>query len=179
MKKHIPNALTLLRILCVPVFIWFSSQDDGLLWAFVIFLFASITDYFDGMLARKMNVISNFGKIMDPLADKLLVLSALGLLHFRLHYISLWIFGIILFREIAISVLREYFARQKKFIAAGIRGKLKTVLQMVGIIAALLYTVVWGPFTNSLQRWFEIYYWFVVVITLYSGWGYLAAFKKK
>lgn len=181
MKKHIPNVLTLLRICMVPLFVWFafSSQDAGMLWALLTFVVASLTDWLDGMLARRMNVISNFGKIMDPLADKLLVSAALIMLYARLHYISLAVVIIILGREVLISVLREYFARRKVFIAADIWGKLKTVLQMVGIIAAMAYTVIWGPFTNFLHIAFEIYYWLVVAVTLYSGWGYLAAWVKK
>jgi CDP-diacylglycerol--glycerol-3-phosphate 3-phosphatidyltransferase len=181
MKKHIPNFLTLLRVCMVPLFVWlaFSSLDAGLLWAFVVFVAASITDYFDGMLARRMNVISNFGKIMDPLADKLLVSAALIMLYARLHYISLAVVIIILARELLISLLREHFARRRVYIAAGIWGKLKTLLQMVGIIAAMAYTVIWGLFTNFLHHAFEIYYWLVVAVTLYSGWGYLAAWVKK
>ena len=76
MKKYIPNFLTLLRVILVPIFIWFvffASIKYHLIWGLVIFIIASITDYYDGMLARRFKVISDFGKVMDPLADKILI----------------------------------------------------------------------------------------------------------
>ena len=87
--KHIPNILTMLRILLIPFFIYYFINESFMV-AFIIFIVASVTDFFDGYLARKFQVISNFGKIMDPLADKLLVLSALALLSFgKFGYLSM------------------------------------------------------------------------------------------
>lgn len=111
--KHIPNILTMLRVIIIPFFIYYFTQNQ-LMFAFVLFIVASITDYFDGYLARKYQVISNFGKIMDPLADKLLVLSALALLSFGKHgYLSVWIFIIITFRELLITVLRDVYKKKR------------------------------------------------------------------
>jgi len=161
MRKLIPNVLTLLRIAFVPVFIWFCFLDktpNGMIWATIIFILASITDYFDGLLARSLNAVTTFGKIMDPLADKLLVLSALSVLTFRLHYVSLTLYIIIAFREVLVSILREFFAARKVFIPANIWGKIKTVFQMIGITITLLY--------HSYSILFEISNRTVVISTL-------------
>lgn len=177
MYKKIPNALTILRMLLVPLFIWllfFARQDSASAWALAIFVIASVTDYFDGYLARKWDVISDFGKIMDPLADKLLVLSALiGLTllpPFKLHPA---IFILIFLREVLISILREIAKKRGLVIAAGIWGKLKTVMQMLGIIAALALPVVLSPLPAYLVPGIRLWFWLVVLITLFSGINYL------
>lgn len=138
MIQHIPNALTLLRVIAVPVFI--ITMDKYPFTALLIFIGASITDFLDGYLARKLNVISNFGKIMDPLADKILIISAMILLSLPpIRYIHWIIVAIVTVRELAVTVLRDDYRSKNIIIAANIWGKIKTVLQMVGIISALLY----------------------------------------
>lgn len=178
MKKYIPNILTTLRMLLVPVFIYIiflSNIPDRVFYSTLIFILASITDYFDGMLARKYNVISDYGKIMDPLADKLLVISALIVLALKLDYISNAVVIVILIREVLISFFREYFARKNIVISANIWGKIKTLFQMIGISLILVYQSIFElfdnipPFSENMLLCIEIYFWLVAVLTWFSG----------
>ena len=188
MIKYIPNSLTILRMILVPLFIWlifFAPFASSVILATIVLIFASITDYFDGMLARKFKVVTNFGKIMDPLADKMLVISALLALALPpINYISIIVVFIILFREISVSILRNYNARKKIFIAANIWGKIKTVLQMVGVIAALVYYSLsqiikgWNPHQKCIVLGFRVFFWMVVFITILSGLNYFFLKRK-
>jgi len=176
--KHIPNLLTLLRMVFIPFFIYYFIQDE-LLVAFSLFIIASVTDYFDGFLARKYEVISNFGKIMDPLADKLLVLSALALLCYGKHgYLSGWIFIIITLREIIITILREIYKKKNIIMAANKWGKLKTVTQMVGLTLSLLVLAVNTNFLAEYSLYLNIYFWAVAIVTILSGFSYLKNIKE-
>lgn len=136
---NIPNILTLLRIIMIPIFYvgFFSDITNSSLFAALIFIVASLTDWFDGFLARKWSLVTNFGKIMDPLADKLLVMTALVCLltSFR---IPAWAVIVILAREMAITGLRIIAASEGVVVAADMLGKFKTVFQMVAIILLLL-----------------------------------------
>lgn len=176
MFKQIPNILTTLRILLVPVFIWifyFTPVSDSYIWALVIFVVAEVTDYFDGMIARKYNLVSNYGKVMDPLADKLLTGAAFIGIALTQYYFMDWIIvGIIIFREIAVSVLREINARKKIYIPANIWGKLKTTLQMVGLTAALIYIALFKVDNNTVNLVFYYYFWIVALVTIISGFSY-------
>ncbi|MFO7896929.1 MAG: CDP-diacylglycerol--glycerol-3-phosphate 3-phosphatidyltransferase [Candidatus Cloacimonadales bacterium] len=185
MKKQIPNILTMLRIILVPWFLWityFSQPENFVIWITAIFIVASITDYLDGMLARKFDVISNFGKIMDPLADKLLVIAALMALYIPLGYISLPVIIIIVAREIVITILRDNYAKKGIYIAANNWGKVKTVFQMVGLVGVLVYASVLQYFGWQPQSWVQIfiriYFWITAAITLYSGMNYIIRKKK-
>lgn len=188
MIKYIPNSLTILRMILVPLFIWlifFAPFTSRVLLATIVLIIACITDYLDGMLARRFKVVTNFGKIMDPLADKMLVLSALLALALPLiNYISIFVVFIILFREISVSILRNHYARKKIFIAANIWGKLKTVLQMLGVIAALVYYSLsqiikgWNPHQKCIVLGFKVFFWMVVFITILSGLNYFF-FRQK
>ena len=188
MIKYIPNSLTILRMILVPLFIWlifFTPFAHNILLATIVLILASITDYFDGMLARKFKVITNFGKIMDPLADKMLVISALIALALPpINYISIFVVFIILFREISVSILRNYNARKKIFIAANIWGKLKTVLQMLGVITALVYYSLsqiikgWESHQKCIILGIRVFFWIVVFITILSGLNYFF-FRQK
>jgi len=186
MKRKIPNSLTIFRIILVPIFIWliFSNKiTNNIIWATVVFIVACITDYFDGMLARRLKVISNFGKIMDPLADKILIISALIAISIKMNYISIIVVIIIIIREIAVSILRNYYVKKDIYIAANIWGKLKTILQMVGIIAALIYR----SFISILDKnenaiiisGFNIFFWLVAVVTILSGMNYFIIKQEK
>ena len=136
---NIPNMLTLLRIIMIPIFyiIFFSDITNNSLFAALIFIIASLTDWLDGFLARKWKVVTNFGKIMDPLADKLLVMTALVCLltSFR---IPAWAVIVILSREMAITGLRIIAASEGVIVAADKLGKFKTVFQMFAIVLLLL-----------------------------------------
>lgn len=137
---NLANKLTLIRIFLVPVFLIFIAVKGipyGTVIATFIFILASLTDKLDGYIARSRNQITNFGKFMDPLADKLLVTAALISL-VELHVVPSWAAVIIIAREFAVSGLRSIAAAQGKVIAASWWGKIKTVIQIVAIILLLL-----------------------------------------
>lgn len=183
MKRQIPNALTVLRFLLVPFFAYYlfvSTVYDRIVIAAIIFIVASLTDYLDGLLARKMNVISDFGKIMDPLADKLLVLTALaGLCWLQPFQISKIVFFVVLCRELLITLLREIYQRRGIVVAADKLGKLKTVLQMVGIVAALGVWSFVPDISKGLHRIFDLWFWLIALITLISGVNYCIVLYKR
>ena len=175
--KHLPNILTMMRILLIPFFIYYFINGSFMV-AFIIFMVASITDFFDGYLARKYQVISNFGKIMDPLADKLLVLSALALLSFGKHgYLSMWIFIIITLREVLITILRDIYKKKKIILAANNWGKIKTALQMVGLTVSFFLLGINFRLTNYVL-YLNLYFWVVVIVTLLSGASYFKNIKE-
>ena len=177
LKNMIPNILTILRMIAIPFFVILLLQEHALA-ALLIFVIACITDYFDGNLARKWKYISKFGQIMDPLADKFLVLSALILLCIEpIAYLHWSVMVIITLREVIISVYRSYHSKKGRIIPAIFWGKLKTTLQMIGIIGALTLYAAFDMFDNFLSPTFventilgiQIYFWMVVLITIYSG----------
>lgn len=141
MKLNLANKLTVLRIFFVPIFLLFIIVKDivpyGSFIATIIFILASLTDKLDGYIARSRNQVTNFGKFMDPLADKLLVTTALICL-VDLHVISSVVAVIIIAREFAVSGLRTVAASDGKVIAASYWGKAKTVVQIIAIVCALL-----------------------------------------
>ncbi len=143
---NLPNRLTTFRMIIVPFFVLFMLLDPGL-WAvilsLVLFIAASLTDLLDGRISRKRNLVTNFGKFMDPLADKLLVCCALVCLMAR-GKVFAWVVIIIVAREFVISGFRLIAAEHQIVIAAGIWGKLKTVFQMAAIILLLL-SCAWNP----------------------------------
>lgn len=137
---NLANKLTIIRIFLVPVFLFFMIYEGipyGTIIATVIFILASLTDKLDGYIARSRNQITNFGKFMDPLADKLLVTSALISL-VELRIIPAWAAIVIIAREFAVSGLRTIAAAEGKVIAASWWGKIKTVIQIMAIILLLL-----------------------------------------
>ncbi|MBQ6875085.1 MAG: CDP-diacylglycerol--glycerol-3-phosphate 3-phosphatidyltransferase [Lachnospiraceae bacterium] len=138
---NLPNKLTILRVFLVPVFVVFMLTDLGgnySNWiALVIFVAASLTDSLDGYLARKNNLVTNFGKFMDPVADKLLVCSALICL-MELNRVPAWMVLIIIAREFIISGFRLVASDAGVVIAASYWGKFKTISQVVMIIALLI-----------------------------------------
>ncbi|MBQ7743552.1 MAG: CDP-diacylglycerol--glycerol-3-phosphate 3-phosphatidyltransferase [Lachnospiraceae bacterium] len=133
--KNLPNKLTMCRVIAIPIFIVLFMLGFRIGSA-VVFVLASITDYFDGVIARKYNLISNFGKLMDPLADKMLVITALFLLTEtrEVHFLCTLI---VILRELTISSIRLIALEQNKVIAASMWGKFKTATQMVAIILLL------------------------------------------
>ena len=183
MKLNLPNKLTLLRVLLVPVFMVFAAlshfgREDFSplmsLLAAVIFALASITDYLDGHLARKHNLITDFGKFTDPLADKMLTTAAL-IYMVTDGVCSPIVLAIVLFREFAVAGVRMIAASGQKVIAANMWGKVKTVLQMVTV---LVYYFSCGLFSSWLDAGLislvtQILCWLVAAITLLSGGKYL------
>ena len=149
---NLPNKLTVLRVLMIPFFVAVLMYRQGELQTFrwiaaVIFIIASLTDWFDGYLARKHNLVTNFGKFMDPLADKLLVCAALICLT-ALGQLPAWLVIIIVSREFIISGFRLVAAEQGLVIAASYWGKFKTTFQMVSIILLIidlpaLFVITW------------------------------------
>lgn len=164
-KENIPNALTLGRILIIPVFIvlltvWQSSLSHVL--AASIFALASITDYLDGYLARKWKVVSNFGKFADPMADKILVMTAFIML-VELKMAPAWVVAIIICRELAVTGLRLLLVENGgTVLAAAMPGKIKTFSQMFAIIFLLLHWNLSG----------QVLLYTALFFTLYSGYDY-------
>ena len=137
---NLANKLTMIRIFLVPVFLIFITVEDipyGSIIATVVFIIASLTDQLDGHIARSRNQITNFGKFMDPLADKLLVTAALVSL-VELNLVPGWAVVVILAREFAVSGLRTLAASEGLVIAASWWGKIKTVTQMIAILLLLI-----------------------------------------
>ena len=138
---NLPNKLTVLRIVMVPFFVFFMLAEfvpHRYLFALILFCAASYTDHLDGKIARRDNLITNFGKLMDPLADKILVMSAL-ICMVKLDLASTVCVLLIMIREFAITSIRLLAVEQGRVIAANNWGKAKTVSQMVAIIAILFF----------------------------------------
>lgn len=137
---NLPNKLTLLRIILVPFFVLFLLLDaipHHYLIALVIFAAASITDMLDGKIARKYNMVTDFGKFADPLADKILVISAFACF-IQMDIVNAVFIILVLFREFTVTSIRLVAAEHGKVVAANMWGKAKTVSQMIAIIAVLL-----------------------------------------
>lgn len=154
---NLPNKITIARIILVPVmmiipFLGIKGEAFlGITWAslitLIIFLIASLTDYLDGHIARKRNIVTNFGKFLDPIADKLLVLAALVML-VESDMLPAWIPIVIAAREFMVSAIRMLAATSGKVIAASMLGKIKTVSQMIAISLAFLDT---NPFMSFIH----------------------------
>lgn len=131
---NLPNQLTVLRVLIIPFFLIFLYMDTDTtnIISTVLFIIASITDYVDGYLARRYQIVTDFGKILDPVADKILVAATMIVL-VELNRLAGWIVIIMLARDFIIGALRNFAASKGVVIAAGFSGKLKTVLQMVAL----------------------------------------------
>jgi CDP-diacylglycerol--glycerol-3-phosphate 3-phosphatidyltransferase len=144
----LPNWLTIARILSVPVIIFlasFPSRGFGVA-AAVVFSVAAITDFLDGYVARKTGQVSDFGKLLDPIADKIIVAAAFIML-VNLDRAPAWVIALIICREFAISGLRAYAGTRNVVIEAGFAGKTKTTLQILSIIGLLVNYPLWGfPF---------------------------------
>lgn len=136
---NIANALTVVRLILVPVFIAMvlHGNDMGMLLATLVFTVAALTDKLDGYLARRLNLITNFGKLADPIADKALTMSALVLLSY-LGQLWWWVTIVIIVRELGITFMRMAMVRKGAVMAASKGGKLKTTLQMVAIVGLLM-----------------------------------------
>lgn len=131
------NKITIARVVLIPVFLWLAYAGYRIP-ALIVFIIASLSDLLDGYIARHYNQISNFGKFMDPLADKILVLAAMCFLVER-GWMPGWAVAIVLFREFAVSGLRLVAAERQRVIAAAWSGKIKTTCTMIGLCFMLVY----------------------------------------
>lgn len=198
------NKITLTRIAMIPFFIYFAAQpmftqiNDVVYFptctviALVLFCVASFTDFLDGYVARKYNQVTDFGKFVDPLADKLLVASAL-ILFVEQKAMAGWMVCVILARELIITSLRVVAANKGVVMAATWTGKVKTCVQIGGIIVIYLYYIITGalangvafadgdgvtavmvmPHTDGMPLLLTIVGWVVTLVTIYSGYDYL------
>lgn len=194
---NLPNKLTLFRIILVPIMVIVSFFDipgsflgiSTTMWIMeLIFIIASITDKLDGYLARKNNQVTNFGKFLDPIADKILVIAAM-ILFVEMGRLPAWIPIIVIFREFAVSGYRLIAVQNSgKVIAANVWGKLKTVTQMIAIILMFLTTQPYFAFVNSALTYMttgdfvmnilaSIFMTISVIATIFSGYEYLKGGK--
>lgn len=162
---NLPNKLTIARVIMIPFFLVFLMTDffeAARYVALAIFIIASLTDMLDGKIARKYNLVTNFGKFMDPLADKLLVCSAM-IAFTGMGIMPAWIVIIIIAREFIISGFRLIAAEKNVVIAAGMSGKIKTTVQM--IMCCLLIARL--PF-NFMRYVEQVFIYAALVLTVYS-----------
>lgn len=167
------NKITILRIILVPVFmaLMLVNNDACRMWALAIFIIASFSDWLDGYIARNYNQVSNFGKFMDPLADKILTTAAFLMLFDRIWYAAVAIM-LILTREFMVAGLRMNASTNGTVIAASMFGKVKTVVQMIAIIASIALTHSVFPQETSILMT-NIFVWASTIVTVVSGIDYL------
>ena len=174
---NLPNKLTVARVCMVPLFMvaLMLNTEVSRVVATVIFALASFTDMLDGKIARKYNLITNFGKLMDPLADKILTAAAMVCL-VELGDLAAWIVVIILFREYAITGLRSVAASENIVVAANIWGKVKTVCQMIALMLLMLKPQIVALCGVNLGL---ILMYVALLLTVYSGVDYVVKLKKQ
>ncbi len=170
-NMNLPNKLTVIRILAIPLFLIFLYISKGMFrfLPLLIFAAAAITDAIDGYIARRDNLITDFGKFMDPLADKLLTASAF-IAFVEIGYLSSWVVVLIISREFLVSGFRTLAASKGVTIAANNWGKVKTIFQMILIIVVLLNYTGYFEFTNL---WIGPLVAIVVLLTVTSGATYI------
>lgn len=166
---NLPNALTMARLVLVPIFVILALQ---IAWAprwaaFVVFALAAITDRFDGQLARSWNQITDFGRIVDPIADKALTLCGFAVLSW-LGYLPWWVTALIAVRELGITAMRGFFLRRGVVVSANNAGKLKTFMQIIALGTLLIpwWVVLMIRLGQALAG-------VALALTIYSGIGYI------
>lgn len=189
-KMNLPNKLTVLRVVLIPLFMLFMLCFEigprlHTILAMAVFIIASLTDMLDGKIAREQNLVTNFGKFLDPLADKLLVMVALISFTFE-RWIDPVAVVIILAREFMVTGLRLVVANEGIVVAAGIWGKLKTAFTMVAMCIIMFLQILFpelkgAPDLNWVNPVFitnEVLIWISVILTVISGGIYLKAYGK-
>jgi CDP-diacylglycerol--glycerol-3-phosphate 3-phosphatidyltransferase len=168
----LPNVLTVLRIMLVPALVvaLLGNTPDGDVIAAIVFALASLTDFIDGYLARARDSITTFGKLMDPLADKLLIVAALISL-VSLHRLAAWIAMVIITRELAVTVLRLGATQAGVVIAASLFGKVKTCLQIAAILAVIA--------VHGQPTWVSALLYLTVLVTVLSGLDYFFGLRRQ
>lgn len=171
---NLPNALTILRILAIPiiVFLLFYPGKIASFFASTIFLFAAITDGLDGYIARRQNIVTTLGKFLDPMADKLLVVTSLIML-IHLGRVPAWIVAIIAGREIAVTGLRAIAINEGIVISASQLGKYKTLLQVIATTTLICH---YPYYSIDLHNVGMIFLWAALVLTVGSGLDYFRGF---
>jgi len=169
---NLPNVLTVLRIMLVPVLVvaLLGNTPSGDVLAAVVFALASLTDFVDGYLARTRDSITTFGKLMDPLADKLLIVGALLAL-VSLHRLEGWVAMVIIARELAVTVLRVGATQAGVVMAASMFGKVKTCVQIGAILAVIA--------VHGSQPWVSLLVYAAVVVTVLSGLDYFFGLRRR
>ncbi|MBQ3871258.1 MAG: CDP-diacylglycerol--glycerol-3-phosphate 3-phosphatidyltransferase [Clostridia bacterium] len=179
MNKNVPNILTIARIVMVPfiILLYYLQIPYWNYYAAVIFIIASLTDMLDGMIARKYDLVSNFGKLMDPMADKVLVMAALIIIldWGKLGKLGPLVVIILLGREFLISSFRLIAASTGVVIAAGSIGKLKTVVQLVGISLVFLENPIFSIWNIPMG---EILVYLSTILSIWSCIEYIAKNKE-
>lgn len=173
---NLANKLTLLRILAAPVIVlllYFPNRVSCVV-AAAVFVLASLTDMVDGIVARRQNMVTNFGKFLDPLADKLLIGSVLIMLA-DLQWVPAWIVVVIVCRELTVTGLRAAAMEQGMVLAADRFGKLKTILQTVALIPLILHFPLFGLDLEGLGG---VLLYLALFMTVFSGANYLYNFYR-
>ena len=174
---NLPNLLTISRIVMIPLMAGLLLYDNltSALIAGVIFIIATITDWLDGHLARKYEQVSDLGALLDPLADKLLITTALVML-IPLNRVPAWFVAVIIGREMAITGLRAIAAEKGVVIPAGWLGKYKTSFQCAALIPLILHFEIMGV---NFQLAGEFFLWIALFFTVWSGWDYIYDYAKQ
>jgi CDP-diacylglycerol--glycerol-3-phosphate 3-phosphatidyltransferase len=169
---NLPNLLTVMRIMLVPVLVvaLLGNTPSGDVLAAIVFALASLTDFVDGYLARARGSITTFGKLMDPLADKLLIVAALISL-VSLHRLAAWVAMVIITRELAVTVLRMGATQAGVVMAASMFGKIKTCLQIAAIMAVIA--------VHGQPLWVMLLVYVTVVVTVLSGLDYFFGLRRR
>ncbi len=174
---NLPNKLTMLRIMLIPIFVILfemASIPNNMIWALLVFVVAAITDQLDGHLARKNNQVTSFGKLADPLADKLLTISALiCFVEVNVSYLPGWAVIVIIARELIVTGIRMIALTDNTVIAASMWGKAKTVAQL-GVIILIMVDLILKGFEIAIPGIImAILVAIMVALTLISGFDYL------
>ena len=169
---NLPNLLTVLRIMLVPVLVvaLLGNTPAGDVLAATVFALASLTDFIDGWLARSRDSITTFGKLMDPLADKLLIVAALISL-VSLHRLAAWVAMVIITRELAVTVLRLSATQAGVVMSASMFGKLKTCLQIAAVLAVIA--------VHGHTAWVSGLIYAAVAVTVLSGLDYFFGLRRR
>ena len=187
---NLPNKITIGRFFLAFIFMIFLfwNVPYSKMIALIVFSIAAISDYFDGYIAKKYNIVSDFGKIMDPVADKVLTLSAF-LAFVEMKLVPAWMVVIIIMRELIITGIRLMALRHNEVLPAGKGGKHKTVSQILSIVVILIFLVIRDAGVNGFDFWNQSFeYWYkqgifilmiiTVTLTVLSGASYLLGNKK-
>jgi len=173
---NLPNTITFLRISVVP-FLFVLLSSPGKFWSLVIaglFVIASITDFFDGYIARKYNLITTMGKFLDPIADKLIVDTAM-ILMIQIHHIPAWIVAITIIRDLIVDVIRSIASSEGIYIQASILGKQKTLAQNIAVTALIIHYSIFGIDAHAVGT---VILYIALFFTIYSGIDYFIKFYQ-